>query len=131
MVRVRKNFYKLSFGSHVGVLVDEKLMKKIAKLQFETKEKLLDLLENNEEHMIENYSWSISEEPVEFSQNDRMFDYVNNGTYITRLDKRIGEMFCVRKVDHLYDVSNLEWPASREVAMQEHTNYLNKEESNG
>ena len=46
MVRVRKNFYKLIFGNSVGVLVDEKLMKNIARLQFETKERLLDLLEN-------------------------------------------------------------------------------------
>ena len=127
MVRVRKNFYKLSFGSSVGVLVDEKLMKKIARLQFATKEKLLDLLENNEDHMIENYSWSIADEPKEINQSDRTFNYVITENYKTSLDKRMNEMFGIRKVEHLYDVSNLDYPIAGETAKREHADFLNKE----
>ena len=131
MVRIRKNFYKLSFGNSVGVLVDEKLMKKIARLQFETKEKLLDLLENNEDHMIENYSWSIADEPKEINQSDRTFDYVRTENYKISLDKRMNKMFGIRKVEHLYDVSNLDYPIAVETAKQEHADFLNKEVKNG
>ena len=131
MARVRKNFYKLTFGNYVGVLVDEKLMKKIARLQFETKERLLDLLENNEDHMIENYSWSIADEPKEISQSDRTFNYVRTENYKISLDKRMSEMFGIRKVEHLYDVSNLDYPTAVETAKQEHADFLNKEGQNG
>ena len=131
MVRVRKNFYKLSFGNSVGVLVDEKLMKKIARLQFETKEKLLYLLENNEDHMIENYSWSIADEPKEINQSDRTFDYVITENYKISLDKCMNEMFGIRKVEHLYDVSNLDYPIAVQTAKQEHTDFLNKEARDG
>lgn len=129
MTRIRKNYYKLSFGSYVGVLVDEELMKKIAKLQFDTKEKLLDLLENNEDHMIENYSWSIADEPKEINQSDRIFNYARTENYKISLDNRMREMFEIEKVKHLYDVTHLDYPFDKETAQQEHTNYLNKEEN--
>ena len=131
MVRVRKNFYRLSFGTYVGVLVDEKLMKKIARLQFETKERLLDLLENNENHMIEHYNWTIADEPKEFDQCERTLNYITNNNFHTKLGIRIGDMFNIDKVTHLYDASHLEYPLNGETAKQEHTNYLKKEVNNG
>ncbi|UXR86189.1 hypothetical protein [Staphylococcus felis] len=74
-MRVRKNMYEMNFGGYIGVLVDESLMKKLAKIQYETKEKILELLENNPESYRE-YSWTIAEEPKEFSQEDRVLKYI-------------------------------------------------------
>ena len=78
-----KNMYEISFGQFVGVLVDEKIMKKLTKLQNETAEKIKELLINNLDD-VERYSWTISDnENIEgltdkFDQETRILNYIEN-----------------------------------------------------
>ncbi|MBT2818506.1 hypothetical protein [Staphylococcus coagulans] len=122
-MRVRKNMYKMNFGSYIGVLVDESLMKKLAKIQYETKEKILELLENNPVSYSE-YSWTISEEPKEFSQEDRISNYIYDEIFETSLDFKLKNMFNIKKVNNLYKVTGNSYPELREQAEAEHTEHL-------
>ena len=76
-MRINKHYYEFTFGGYCGVLVNEKTMKKIAKLQYETNQKLLSILENSED--VHSYGWSIADEPKEISQSDRTFHYIDDG----------------------------------------------------
>lgn len=126
-MRIRKNYYNFSFGQYCGVFVDEKTMKKISKLQYETYEKLMEILENSDEVYVSN--WSISKEPEDRNQNDRIVNYFDDGCkddlkYRLPLLK---ELFGIRKVDNLYKVSG-RYTDSSELAKKEHTKYLLKGE---
>jgi hypothetical protein len=120
-MRINKNYYSFSFGSYCGVIVDEKTMKKISKLQYETKIKLLEILENSEN--TQSYSWSISEEPKEVSQGERTFHYID-GNYDTKQRLGlIGEIFDISHIKDLYQVSG-GFVDSLNRAKEEHTNHL-------
>lgn len=123
MSRIRENRYELSFGKYVGVLVDEELMKKLAKIQHETKEKILTLLENNKDKYWD-YSWSIADGLESISQTERTFKYVDHEEKYITLDKRIAEIFDIKKVDNLYDVGKLGHVKTREQAELEHVEHL-------
>lgn len=129
MTKVRENRYEMSFGNYVGVIVDEELMKKLAKVQYETKEKILELLENNKDKHW-NYSWSIADEPEEVEQGERSFKYIDHGQQHLALDRRIRNMFNIKKMNALYDVGNKGWPGTRELAEKEHIAHLNGKEVN-
>jgi len=70
-----KNYYKMDFGSCCGVLVDEFLMKKLSKSQYEMQEKIKSLLANNIEH-IESYSWSLAYP----NGKQKSFEYIGMST---------------------------------------------------
>ena len=126
-MRIRKNYYNFSFGQYCGVFVDEKTMKKISKLQYETYEKLMEILENSDEVYASN--WSISKEPEDRDQNDRIVNYFDDGCKDDlkyRLPS-LKELFGIRKVDNLYKVSG-RYTDSSELAKKEHTKYLLKGE---
>lgn len=123
MSRVRENRYALNFGNYVGVLVDEELMKKLAKIQYETKEKILTLLENNKDKHWD-YSWSIADGLESISQTERTFKYVDHEYKYRTLDERINEMFGIEKVENLYDVGKLGHVKTREQAELEHVEHL-------
>lgn len=120
-MRIRKNMYQMSFGRYIGVIVDEQLMKKLTKLQYETKEKILELLENNQDSY-EDYSWTITDEPKEFSQTERELLYIDDD-WMSPLDKRLNNMFNIEKVKDLYRVEG-KYNESSEKASAEHTEHL-------
>ena len=93
-----KNYYKMDFGSYCGVLVDEFLMKKLSKLQYEMQEKIKSLLANNIEHF-ENYSWGLT---YPFGKQAD-FHYIGMD-FTTKADSipYVDDMFGIRKVKHLY-----------------------------
>ena len=123
MARIRKNMYKMSFGQSVGILMNEELMKKMAKIQNETQEKIMELLENNPDSHV-NYSWSIAEEPSGVQQDERTLHYIDRSERCTSLEDRLKEMFGVTKVKDLYDVGSLEYNDASEQAKKEHTHHL-------
>ena len=125
MARIRKNMYKMSFGKSVGVMMDESLMKKMVKLQYETQEKILELLENNPDNYT-NYSWTIAEEPSEIEQHNRVCYYIDKSPTYSSLEERTRKMFGVTKVKDLYDVGNLKYNEAMEQAEKEHTKHLMK-----
>lgn len=124
-MRIRKNMYEMSFGQYIGILVDEELMRKLTKIQYETKEKILELLENNSESYKE-YSWTIAEEPKEFNQEDRILRYINDKdhTFEMSLDIKLKDMFNIKKVNNLYKVNGNSYTEVREQAEAEHTEHL-------
>lgn len=123
MARVRQNRYTLSFGSSVGIIMDEKLMKELAKINYQSMEKILTLLENNEEHYW-NYDWNIAKEPKGVAQHERTYYHIDYSDRFLTLEERIKEMFNITKVKHVYDVGNLGWPEKMEVSELEHTKHL-------
>ena len=123
MARIRKNMYKMSFGQSVGILMNEELMKKMAKIQYETQEKIIELLENNPDSHV-NYGWSIVEEPNGVQQDERTLHYIDRSERYTSLEDRLKEMFGVTKVKDLYDVGSLEYNDASDQAKKEHTRHL-------
>ena len=125
MARIRKNMYKMSFGQNVGILMNEELMKKMAKIENETQEKIMELLENNPDSHF-NYGWSIAKEPSEVQQVERSLHYIDRSERYTSLEDRLKEMFGVTKVKDLYDVGSLEYNDASDQAEKEHTRHLKK-----
>ena len=125
MARVRKNMYEMSFGQSVGILMNEELMKKMTKIQYETHEKIMELLENNPDSHV-NYSWTIAEEPSGVGQDERTLHYIDRSEWYMPLEDRLKGMFGVTKVKNLYDVGSLEYTAARDQAKKEHTQHLTK-----
>lgn len=123
MARIRKNMYKMSFGQSVGILMNEELMKKMAKIQYETQGKIIELLENNPDSHV-NYGWSIVEEPSEVQQDERTLHYIDRSERYTSLEDRLKEMFDITKVKNLYDVGDLIYNDASEQAKKEHTRHL-------
>lgn len=115
----------MSFGQTVGVMMDESLMKKMAKIQYETQEKIIELLENNPNSYV-NYGWTIAEEPSEIPQDRRTCYYVDKTERYFSLENRVKEMFGVTKVKDLYDVGNLKYNDASNQAKEEHTQHLTK-----
>lgn len=122
VMRIRKNMYKMSFGQYLGVIVDESLMRKLTKLQYETKEKILELLENSPDSY-EDYSWTITNEPKEISQTERELLYIDEDDWVSPLDKRLNNMFNIEKVKDLYKVEG-KYNEASEKAKAEHTEHL-------
>ena len=123
MARIRKNMYEMSFGQSVGILMNEELMKKMAKIQYETQEKIIELLENNPDSHV-NYGWSIAEEPSGVPQDKRTLHYIDRSERYMTLEDRLKEMFDVTKVKDLYDVGSLEYNDASDQAKKEHTRHL-------
>ena len=124
MARIRKNMYEMSFGSIVGVIMDEELMRKMAKIQYETQERIIELLENNPDSYTE-YGWTIADEPSETDQHNRTCYYVDKSPNYSLLEDRVREMFDITKVKNLYDVGDLMYNDASEQAKKEHTEHLN------
>lgn len=129
-----KNMYQLSFGQYVGVLVDERLMKKLTKIQNETAEKIKELLTNNLDS-VERYSWTIADNEnikgleAKFDQEKRIVHYIEKAdSYQKTIHIRdcLGEMFNVKKVKNLYRQESDDWFESRKLAAQEHAEFLIK-----
>lgn len=119
----------MSFGSYMGVYVDEYLMKKLGVIQNQLRVKILELLENNPEHFYENTGWSITEEPKEFPQEERTYNYVENRTYPLDLKYRMIDLFQIIKIDDLYDftdeeISSLPYKERKKIMDKTHTDYL-------
>ena len=119
----------MSFGSYMGVYVDEYLLKKLAVLQNQLRVKILELLENNPEHFYEYTNWSIAEEPQGLSQKERTYHYVESPIYRAELKDRMKDMFRVNKIDDLYDftdeeISSLPYEERRKIMDKTHTDYL-------
>ena len=123
MARIRKNMYEMSFGSIVGVMMDEELMRKMAKIQYETQERIIELLENNPDSYTE-YGWTIADEPSEIDQHNRTCYYVDKSPSYSSLGNRVREMFNITKVKNLYDVGDLIYNDASEQAKKEHTRHL-------
>ena len=123
MARVRKNMYKMSFGQSVGILMNEELMNKMTKIQYETQEKIMELLENNPDSHV-NYGWSIAEEPSGVQQDERTLHYIDRSERYMSLEDRLKGMFGVTKVKDLYDVGSLKYNDASEQAKKEHTKHL-------
>ena len=123
MARIRKNMYKMSFGNIVGVMMDEELMRKMAKIQYETQERIIELLENNPDSYTD-YSWTIADEPSEIDQDNRICHYVDKSPGYSPLGNRVREMFNITKVKNLYDVGDLIYSDANEQAKKEHTRHL-------
>ena len=102
-----KNYYKMDFGSCCGVIVDEFLMKKLSKLQYEMQEKVKHLLTNNIEHL-ENYSWGLVH-PLGV-QTDFHYIGMDSSSKSDRISY-VKNMFGVRKVKRLY---RIDMPYSKE-----------------
>ena len=124
MARIRKNMYKMSFGSIVGVMMDEELMRKMAKIQYETQERIIELLENNPNSYTK-YGWTIADEPSETDQHNRTCYYVDKSPNYSLLEDRVREMFDITKVKNLYDVGDLMYNDASGQAKKEHTEHLN------
>ena len=119
----------MSFGSYMGVYVDEYLMKKLAVLQNQLRVKILELLENNPEHFYEHTSWSITDEPKESSQEERTYNYVESPNYPAELKYRMKDLLQIRKIDDLYDftdgeIANLPYEERKKIMDKTHTEYL-------
>ena len=93
-----KNYYKMDFGSCCGVIVDEPLMKKLSKIQYEMQEKIKSLLVNNIEHL-ENYSWGLVH-PLGV-QTDFHYIGMDSSSKSDRISY-VKNMFGIRKVTQLY-----------------------------
>ena len=102
-----KNYYKMDFGSCCGVIVDEFLMKKLSKLQYEMQEKVKHLLANNTEHF-ENYSWGLVH-PLGV-QTDFHYIGMDSSSKSDRISY-VKNMFGIRKVKRLY---RIDMPYSKE-----------------
>ena len=123
-MRVRKNYYKMSFGSLVGVAFDESTMKKISRVQAKAYHELMELLANADD--IQRPNWGIAEEPKELSQEDRTFHYFDDQDRVElmrHLNEDLKHMFRVKKIESLYSV-NGRYSTSRELAEKEHAEYL-------
>ena len=109
-----KNYYKISFGTYSGVIVDEMLIKKLSKLQYETQEKLKELLINNLEH-VETENWSLAYPRGEQTS----FEYVGMQIF-PKQDriKLIHNMFSIRKIKHLYR-TDMKWSLENLKLMEE------------
>lgn len=129
MVRVYENYYNMSFGAYVGVLVDEKTMKKIAKLQTKTMHELKSILFNADNVKIAN--WSIADEPSYKSQSERTLHYFddksNKENVKEHINRNISNMFRIRKEKSVYQVTGC-YSDSRELAEKEHAQYLKEVE---
>ena len=102
-----KNYYKMDFGSCCGVIVDEPLMKKLSKIQYEMQEKIKSLLVNNTEHF-ESYSWSLTY-PLGV-QTDFHYIGMDSSSKSDRISY-VKNMFGIRKVKRLY---RIDMPYSKE-----------------
>ena len=127
--RIYKHYYHMSFGRYMGVYVDEYLMKKLGVIQNQLRVEILELLENNPEHLYEHTSWTITEEPKESSQEERTYHYVESRTYPAELKYRMKDMFRINKIDDLYDftdeeISSLPYEERRKIMDKTHTDYL-------
>ena len=127
--RIYKNYYNMSFGSYMGVYVDEYLMKKLAVLQNQLRVKILELLENNPDHFYEHTSWGITEEPKALSQGERTYHYVESPTYHAELKYRMKDLLQIEKIDDLYDftdeeISSLPYEERRKIMDKTHTDHL-------
>lgn len=124
MTRINENRYEMNFGSSVGVIVDEYLMKKLAKLQYKHKMELLAILENNKDHYCD-YSWSITDQPEDVDQSERVFDYIEHDKYTAiNMESRLDDMFKIRKVQNLYESNINKWSEKIQELDKEHTHYL-------
>lgn len=125
-MRVNKNYYNFSFGQFCGVFVDEKTMRKIAKLQAKTLDELRNILHNAED--IHASNWSIADEPAELEQQERILRFIsknNDEMYLKhRLDVTVNDVFNIRKEKHLYVVDEEDIIKDREQAEREHTEFL-------
>lgn len=130
-----KNMYQLSFGQYIGVLVDERLMKKLTKIQSETAEKIKELLINNLDG-VERYSWTIANnENIEgleekFDQETRILNFIENADAYQKtvhIRDNLGEMFNVKKIKNLYRLQDADWFENRKLAAQEHAEFLMKQ----
>ena len=88
----------MDFGSCCGVIVDEFLMKKLSKLQYQMQEKIKSLLANNTEHL-ENYSWWLVH-PLGI-QTDFHYIGMDSSSKSDRISY-VKNMFGIRKVKQLY-----------------------------
>lgn len=127
--RIYKHYYHMSFGSYMGVYVDEYLMKKLGVIQTQLRVKILELLENNPEHFYAHTNWSIAEEPQGLSQKERTYHYVESPTYHAELKYRMKDMFKIIKIDDLYDftdeeISSLSYEERKKIMDKTHTDYL-------
>ncbi len=120
-----KNMYNFSFGGYCGVIVDEKAMKKIAALQYETSCKLKEILSNSDN--VFSSDWSIAEEPEELDQSERTFNYVDteNSSDIvkSRVENMNESLFKIEKLKELYFCEG-GYVDSRKQAQKEHTEHL-------
>lgn len=120
-MRINKNYYNFSFGAYCGALVDEDTMKKIAKLQYETYDKLKTILENSK---VLNIDWSISEiEEVDLPQNIRTFNYAETNKDFDRIHL-LKDLFNIKKVKDLYFVEAKNGVIAMEIAEKEHKDHL-------
>lgn len=124
-MKVHKNYYKMSFGNFIGVAVNEKTMKKIAKIQAKTYHEIMSVIENAEDIHIPH--WSITKEPKELDQDERTFYYFNEQTALGYARGNLKEMFGIQKIENLYQVEGM-YSESRERAEKEHQEYLKSTE---
>lgn len=109
-----KNYYKMSFGLYCGVIVDEMLMKKLSKIQYETQEKIKSVLINNLEH-VESENWSLAYPDGEQTS----FQYIGMSTN-SKQDriKLIHNMFSIIKVKYLYR-TDMKWSMENNKTLNE------------
>jgi hypothetical protein len=122
-MRINKHYYEFTFGGYCGVLVSEETMKKIAKLQYETNQKLLSILEISKD--VHPYGWSIADEPIEMSQDDRTFYYIDDSDsedLERRLEHSI-KIFDIRHIKNLYDLKG-KYIDSVNAGKKEHEEHL-------
>ncbi len=97
--------YDMPFGQLCGLIVDETLMKKIAKLEYRFISELKDLLENNKNHM-EISNWGLA------YPNGKQTEFHHIGMYVGQsIDDRINlirNLVDIRKCKNLYE-TNMEW----------------------
>lgn len=125
-MRINKNYFNFSFGMFCGVLVDEKTMKKIAKLQARVADELKTILHNAENIHVSN--WSIADEPAELEQKERILHFISKNndemSLKYRLDVTVNDVFNIRKAKHLYMVDEEDIIKDREQAKREHVEFL-------
>lgn len=124
-MRVHKNYYNFSFGSYCGVFIDEKTMRKIAKIQARTYHEVMEVLENAEDIHVAN--WSIADEPATVDHSKRFFEYIGvkeDESLKWRLESVSKNMFSIDKVKDLYSVDGEDIVEERKLAQKAHEEYL-------
>ena len=103
--RVHKNMYDIPFGGLCGILVDEVMMKKIAKLEYRFVSELKDLLINNKDRL-EISSWGLAYPNCK--QTTFRYIGLNTGKTIDDRINLIRNLIEIKKCEHLYE-TNMEW----------------------
>lgn len=98
-MRENKNYYSVSFGIYLGVIVNEKLMRKATKLLRKQDEELKQLLLNNLDDLEVN-NWTLAHPNGE----EQAINYISKNNYETKEERIdvISKIQSVTKIDHLY-----------------------------